>query len=408
MLVNCPECKSEVSDKAVNCPHCGYPLNAKTVKRKRKSKRPKLPNGFGQISEIKTGNLRKPFRVMVTVGKNETGKPISKLLQPEAYFKTYNEAYSALVEYNRNPYDIEHIITVKDLYEKWSPEHFKKVSKNRMNSIISSWLYCSSLYDVDIREIRTRHIRECIINAKRTVNNVEREASANTKQNIKILFSLMFKYAMQYDLIDRNYAESVDLSDLSKEIAENRKRHMPYTPDEMDLFWKNINNIPIVDVILIQCYSGWRPRELCNIKLEDIDFDQGIIIGGMKTKAGKQRVVPIHPRIKDLIQKRYDLAVSVGSAYLFVIPCIEGSNKYKELTYDNFRYSYTVAKNKLNINPKHTPHDGRKHFITMAKNFNVDEYAIKYIVGHQIQDITEKVYTERKTTWLIEEMKKIK
>jgi ribosomal protein L7/L12 len=27
MLIQCPECKREVSDKAVSCPHCGYPLS---------------------------------------------------------------------------------------------------------------------------------------------------------------------------------------------------------------------------------------------------------------------------------------------------------------------------------------------------------------------------------------------
>ena len=26
MLIKCPECKLQVSDKAITCPHCGYPL----------------------------------------------------------------------------------------------------------------------------------------------------------------------------------------------------------------------------------------------------------------------------------------------------------------------------------------------------------------------------------------------
>jgi len=25
-LINCPECKKEISDKAESCPHCGFPL----------------------------------------------------------------------------------------------------------------------------------------------------------------------------------------------------------------------------------------------------------------------------------------------------------------------------------------------------------------------------------------------
>lgn len=58
----------------------------------------KLPNGFGQISKIK--GLKKPYRVMVCVGKNDKGRPISRMLRPGSYYKTYEEAYNALVEYH--------------------------------------------------------------------------------------------------------------------------------------------------------------------------------------------------------------------------------------------------------------------------------------------------------------------
>jgi integrase len=37
----------------------------------------------------------------------------------------------------------------------------------------------------------------------------------------------------------------------------------------------------------------------------------------------------------------------------------------------------------------------RHTFITKAKAYNVDEYILKLIVGHSIEDITEKVYTHR-------------
>ena len=62
----------------------------------------------------------------------------------------------------------------------------------------------------------------------------------------------------------------------------------------------------------------------------------------------------------------------------------------------------------MELNPEHKPHDPRKHFITMAKKYKVDEYAIKYIVGHSITDLTENVYTDREDSWLLEEMQKIK
>ena len=96
MLIKCPECELQVSDKALACPHCGYPMKPEANKPKRRStKRKKLPNGFGQITEIKNKKLRKPFRAMVSVGKKENGRPIVKMLKPEAFFKTYNEAYEA-------------------------------------------------------------------------------------------------------------------------------------------------------------------------------------------------------------------------------------------------------------------------------------------------------------------------
>jgi len=99
MLTKCPECELQISDKALSCPHCGYPLQPNIIQRKlRKSnKRRRLPNGFGQISEIKNRNLRNPFRAMVTVGKTSIGRPICKPLKPDSFFSTYNDAYAALV-----------------------------------------------------------------------------------------------------------------------------------------------------------------------------------------------------------------------------------------------------------------------------------------------------------------------
>ena len=44
----------------------------------------------------------------------------------------------------------------------------------------------------------------------------------------------------------------------------------------------------------------------------------------------------------------------------------------------------------------------------MAKKATVDEYAIKYIVGHAVNDLTEKVYTQRDIQWLKSEIEKIK
>ena len=61
MLITCPECELQVSDKALTCPHCGYPMQQTLKKQKvryKNRKHRRLPNGFGQISEIKNRKLR--------------------------------------------------------------------------------------------------------------------------------------------------------------------------------------------------------------------------------------------------------------------------------------------------------------------------------------------------------------
>lgn len=69
-----------------------------------------------------------------------------------------------------------------------------------------------------------------------------------------------------------------------------------------------------------------------------------------------------------------------------------------------------MVRDELKLNPEHRPHDGRKHFVTTAKKAGADEYAIKYkyMVGHKISDITQKVYTKREFEWLKEEIEKIR
>ncbi len=408
MLILCPECNLQISDKAIDCPHCGYPMKEPDVniKRRKTNKRRRLPNGFGQISEIKNRNLRNPFRAMVTVGKDVSGKPICKPLTPKSYFPTYNDAYAALVEYNRNPYDLDRSITVAELYEKWSEEHFKTISASSAQVIKSAWRYCSSVYGKKAVTIRTRHIKGCIENSCINTNNGIKYASPNTKVIIKMIFNLMLDYAVEYELADKNYSRDYMLpDDLIKEARTVKATHFPFSDDEINILWENIADNRIIEIILVQCYSGWRPREICTLKLADVDLDKMTFKGGSKTDAGKDRIVPIHSKIAPFVIENYNCSTEAGSDFLF--NCYSGKNPMP-LTYRLFEREFKKICSNLGLNTCHRLHDGRKHFVTMAKKYGVDEYAIKYIVGHSIADITEKVYTAREFEWLRAEIEKIK
>lgn len=411
MLIKCPECGLQASDKALSCPHCGLPFqqDVKPKQPRKYNKRRRLPNGFGQITEIKNRNLRNPFRAMVTIGKTDTGRPICKPLKPVAFFSTYNEAYAALVEYNKNPYDLESSITVKELYEKWTDEYFKTISDSAIRSITAAWAYCSVLYGMRVVDVRARHIKGCMEDGTAVVRGKTKPASPNTKARIKSMFNLLLDYAVEYEIVDRNYGRTFDVpSEIIKEQKKNKKEHISFSEDEMQILWDRVDEVPYADAVLIQCYSGWRPQELVVIKLENVNLEKWCFEGGMKSDAGTDRIVPIHSRIRHLVEKKYKEALALGSPNLINTVDPRTHRDTVTLTYDKYRKRFNKLRDELKLNPHHRAHDPRMQFITMAKKYSVDEYAIKNMVGHAINDVTEKVYTKRDLEWLRSEMEKIK
>ena len=177
--------------------------------------------------------------------------------------------------------------------------------------------------------------------------------------------------------------------------------HVPFTPGKIDLLWEDIN-YSVVDMILIGIYSGWRPQELSILKIADIDLENNTMFGGLKTDAGRNRCVPIHSKIRNLIIKRVDQAKELESDYLFNDP---DSQSGMRMTYDKYRSRWNKVMGKLKLS--HRPHDTRHTFITLAKDAGLDEYIIKLIVGHSIEDVTEKVYTHRTLNQLKEEIELI-
>ena len=127
----------------------------------------------------------------------------------------------------------------------------------------------------------------------------------------------------------------------------------------------------------------------------------------MKTSAGKNRLVPIHTLVSSIVEKYYKEAKSDGSDYLFN----DINNKLGiGLSYDQYLSRFNKVMNILHFRTEITPHYTRHTFITKAKSreVNMNEYVLKIIVGHDVGDLTEHVYTHRELNDLKEEMCKIK
>lgn len=382
-LLKCPECRHDVSDKALTCPNCGYPMNmpSSTKPRIRNGKPTKLPNGYGTIYKM-SGKRSRPYRAMKTdkwIIDPVTGKS-KQIRSTIGYYQSREDAMIALANYNENPYDIKaDSITFSEVYEKWSENYFPTLSNpSSVRTVTAAYAYCNGLYDMRMKDIKVSHLEGTILNA---------QVGDSTKSRIKSLFNMMYKYAVAHDIVEKDYA-SVMFANGNPIKRSRTKEVIPFSQEEIFLLWDNLDSIAFADMILIGIYSGWRPQELAILKVADIDIKVGTMLGGLKTDAGKNRIVPIHPLIRPLIENRMKEATSMQSEFLFNDA---NGQQGTYMTYDKYRKRFEKVMKYLKLT--HRPHETRHTFITKAKACNVDEYILKLIVGHAIDDITEKVYT---------------
>lgn len=136
-----------------------------------------------------------------------------------------------------------------------------------------------------MKDIKVSHLEGTILNA---------QVGDSTKSRIKSLFNMMYKYAVAHDIVEKDYA-SVMFANGNPIKRSRTKEVIPFSQEEIFLLWDNLDNIAFADMVLIGIYSGWRPQELAILKVANIDLETGTMLGGLKTDAGKNRIVPIVP-----------------------------------------------------------------------------------------------------------------
>lgn len=334
----------------------------------------RLPNGYGTVYKLR-GKRRNPFIARKNVGYDfENDKWIYQTI---GYYPSRKDALQALAEFNQNPYDIDtDKITFANVYDKWSSEHFKTISESCARGFKSAYTKCNDIHSMKFKDIRTAHL-EGVLNS---------DLGQATKQHIKSLFNQLYKYALKHDIVTKDYASLCNAVGKYK----REKDINIYTQDEINTLWNNID-VENVDMVLISIYTGMRPNELASIEIDNVKIEDGYIIGGSKTENGIDRVIPIHSKIMPLVSAR----MNNKSNMLFGECC----------TYEKYRYVLKKVMKRLNMN--HKGHESRHTFISFAKEAGVDEYCLKLIVGHAINDLTERVYTHRQIDQLKCEIEKI-
>lgn len=335
----------------------------------------KNPNGYGSVFKL-AGNRRKPWCARVTVGWTDEGKQQYKNI---GYYEERSEAMIALAQYNDNPYDLDsNKITFAEIYEKWSEEKFPKISDSNIRGYKTSFNKCSVLHRMKFRQIKKMHMQRVI--------NENEHLSYQVRMKLKTLFSQLYQFAIENDIVEKDYSKFVDAGEQTTTIIRT-----PFSDAEIETLWSNLDT-PYVDTILIMIYSGMRVGELLSIKSANVDIDRQILIGGIKTKASINRTIPIHDRILPLINLDNDNLVVSPTG--------------KKMSYNNYiQRQFTPIMKKLGMN--HLPHDCRHTTATLLDNAGVDRTIVKLILGHASNDVTERVYTHKTPEQLLSAINKI-
>lgn len=341
----------------------------------------KLQNGFGSVWKTKE-KRRRPYRVRAVIGWNDKGNPIYKEL---GYVENYPKGIERLELYHNSPYMIDNEkITFNDVYKLWSEKKYPLLSKSAIEGYKNAYRYCDDLYNVPFKDIKVPIIQKTVDKA---------DGRLATQKKIKGLIGLLFDYAMANDIVNKKYSDYVILGEQKEKIIRT-----PFSEEEILLLWESADVLDFADTILILIYTGMRINELLSMEIKNIYLDENYMVGGSKTTAGKNRVIPIHKRIKPLIERRLK---NNTSDYL-----IKNTANHK-IDYTNYlgRNWATVMET---LNMQHKPHDTRHTFATRMDDAGANKLCIKLIMGHAIPDVTDGIYTHKTIQKLLEAVNLLK
>jgi len=113
-----------------------------------------------------------------------------------------------------------------------------------------------------------------------------------------------------------------------------------------EVIMPNIEADIVRDIVTTAFYTGCRLGELVNLTWQDINIkDEVITIGNnnYQNKSRKQRVVPIHKRVKDILIKRFPKVIRKDKHYVF------GKNNGCAFTGDYFSRRFKRACRKAGV-----------------------------------------------------------
>lgn len=396
-------CNKQLEDSHKYCPYCGKNQTPQPKKDKKRA------NGTGSIY-IRKDNKSKPY----AAASSKTGKQVYL-----GSYATRTEALNALKEYEYNPIT-KFSITLAELHAEWQDVTYKKLGESVQQNYNAAWIKLKPLYNRKFRDIRTGEMQAVIdyydaphqeIGAGGRLKYVGKNGKGtytvtdtpkmtdglkfSALHKIKCLLTSMYTYAMQNDIVNKNYAEFVQLP---KRNETSRSR---FTDTQLEQLRQAVGVIPFADYIYAMCYLNFRVSEFLELTAEDYHIsDSGIpvFIGGKKTEAGTDRLVPIHPKIQPIVQR----CIANHGDTVF---CDANGHA---MTPDYFRLRcFYPAMQALSFPDDLTPHSCRRTFSTRMSAAGARQEDITALMGHTNFDVDINHYINQETETLYKAITKM-
>ena len=355
--MECIKCRKTIEDDSIYCRHCG---KKQITERKHK----KRANGTGCINKL-SGNRARPWMAR----KNDV------LI---GTFATRTEAQKALERLTDTEVNDKYNLTFKQVYERWHTEHKREITEKTLKDYEWAFKLCEPIHDKKIRNILRSDYQALIIAQE------EQGKSKGTCNKLRVVLGMLGRWAYEEGITLTNNADN--LSTTAKQLSTREI----FLDADIKAISNSKENAADIALILISC--GCRPGELFKVPL--VDCHEDYFIGGSKTEAGKNRVIPIGKEGLSANQKIKKEAEAKNAPLL--IEGYKGSHVYSNYA----KREWKTLMEEIG-RPGYTPYSCRHTFITNAIKGGMDLPVLEAIVGHVDRETT-RIYTHLRANDLVE------
>ena len=353
--MNCEKCGRSFQDDAMFCPYCGKKQGILP----RKGRTKQRGNGTGMA--YKRG---KTWTARVTIGwELRNGKKIQKYRTFGGFAtKTDAENYCFTLKTNHRAPKITD--SFSQVYDSWQKEYEGRITPTTMATYKAAWKYYKKLHPLPIADLSVSQLQECINDCPK---------GRSTLNDMRTVCSLVFKYAIVNKIVTTNLAQYLYVN------GKKKGTRPAFTTEELKKIEEAVGKIPYADYVLFMCFTGFRPNEMLSLKKDAYDSDHNALIGGFKTEAGRNRIVPVHAKLQGVLQER------MASDSEFIFPRPDGSMMDDE----HFRkYCFVPLMETLGITDR-VPYSCRHTFANLLKNVSGSDTDKAALIGHADASMTK-------------------